>query len=292
MGQRYRALSSGIALCALLMSHSPVADAERPVAHVQRRAPREQTKRICSTPISAAPRVPRELARPSTLILTQLSLLSPMLIGQTGADHELRVFAQTSLGGSYNAEPVSLAAPYVTIGVTALAYGAYAGLALCDGQRATSAMLFGMAETLLVVGLSKWMFGRAWPTNGRDPHAADRLEYPSDARSYAPFARGLAAFPSGHTAVMFAAASALRASSPELGVWRYAGYPLAAAVGLGMWWGDHHWASDVVGGAFLGEALGAAAGRAWAPEGAGSSIAWFVVPTQEGGVFMVTGQLP
>jgi len=114
MGRRYRASISTIVLSMVLVTHS---------AGAESRAQTEQTKRICSTPISAARHVPRELARPSTLILSQLSLLSPMLIGQTGADHELRVFAQTSLGGSYNAEPVSLLAPYVTIGVTALGSG-------------------------------------------------------------------------------------------------------------------------------------------------------------------------
>src|SRR5690349_21879975 len=126
MGRRYRGYFSGILLCAVLVTHSSQAGADRPVQRTPPRAQAAQQRRICSTPISAARHVPRELARPSTLILSQLSLLSPILIGQTGADHELRVFAQTSLGGSYNAEPVSLAAPYVTIGVTALAYGAYA----------------------------------------------------------------------------------------------------------------------------------------------------------------------
>jgi len=278
-------LSSLIVLNAVLVTYGQVAWA------AESRGQTAQTKRICSTPVSAVRHVPREWAKPSTIVLTQLSLLSPMLLGPTGADHELRVFAQTKLGGSYNAEPVSVIAPYVILGVTALGYGAYAGLGICDGQRATSAMLFGMTETLLVVGLTKWMFGRAFPNNGRDPDAPDRLEHPKDARDFAPFSRGLAAFPSGHTALMFAAAAALRASSPELGLWRYAVYPLAAAVGLGMWWGDHHWASDVLGGALLGEALGAAAGRAWAPDGAESSVSFLVVPTREGGVLMVTGQL-
>src|SRR5690606_29411217 len=98
---------------------------------------------------------------------------------------------------------------------------------------------------------------------GRSPDDPEVLEHPEDGNSWAPFQRGLGAFPSGHTAFFFAAAGALRAASPESGLFRYVGYPVAAAVGFAMWYGDHHWASDVLSGALLGEAIGAAAGRAW-----------------------------
>jgi hypothetical protein len=42
----------------------------------------------------------------------------------------------------------------------------------------------------------------------------------------------------------------------DVGVLRYAGYVLATAVSAGMLYGDHHWTSDVISGALLGEAIG------------------------------------
>ncbi len=40
-------------------------------------------------------------------------------------------------------------------------------------------------------------------------------------------------------------------------------YPLAASIALGMISGDHHWASDVVGGAIIGQTIGYTIGRAF-----------------------------
>jgi len=78
-----------------------------------------------------------------------------------------------------------------------------------------------------------------------------------------PFQRGIGAWPSGHTAVMFAGAAAFRAGNPQLGWLSFAGYPLALGVASGMWFGDHHWASDIVSGALLGEAIGSSAGKSF-----------------------------
>jgi membrane-associated phospholipid phosphatase len=64
---------------------------------------------------------------------------------------------------------------------------------------------------------------------------------------------------------MFAAASSFRASTPELGVFSWLGYPLALGVAFGMWIGDHHWMSDIVSGGLLGEAIGSSVGQAFAP---------------------------
>jgi membrane-associated phospholipid phosphatase len=151
-------------------------------------------------------------------------------------------------------------------------------------------MLQGMTLTLLTVGLTKWATGRTWPTAGRDPFGPDRLDHPEDARTFAPFQAGLAAFPSGHTAVMFALAAALRTSSPELGTLRYLGYPLAVGVGFAMWYGNHHWASDVLSGALIGEALGGAAGRAWRPDEPSIAINYWVLPLPEGAAVGASGR--
>jgi membrane-associated phospholipid phosphatase len=63
---------------------------------------------------------------------------------------------------------------------------------------------------------------------------------------------------------MMAAAAAFRTSEPELGVLAFAGYPLAAGVAFGLWMSDRHWASDILSGALLGEAIGSSAGRSFA----------------------------
>jgi membrane-associated phospholipid phosphatase len=115
------------------------------------------------------------------------------------------------------------------------------------------------------------------------------FNHPEDGNSWAPFQNGLAAFPSGHTAFFFAAAGAFRAASADIGLWRYAGYPLAAAIGFAMWYGDHHWASDVLSGALLGEAIGAAAGRSWAPADNAPTTQVLILPTHTGFVGSVSG---
>jgi len=141
-----------------------------------------------------------------------------------------------------------------------------------------------------VVGFLKIGVGRQWPNGGADPSAPDRLEHPERAQDFAPFQRGIGAWPSGHTAILFAGAAAFRASNPELGGWSFAGYPLALAVAGGMWFGDHHWASDILSGAMLGEAIGGSVGKSFsqalgvpgalsfAPfNGTGVAVQWFTL---------------
>jgi membrane-associated phospholipid phosphatase len=219
----------------------------------------------------------RELARPLPLALLGASALPPLALAPSGADHELRFFAQTDLGGSYDPEPVSFWVPYAAGAGALVTWTAQALAGSCEGRKAPTAILQGMAAALVLTTLTKWATGRAWPNGGRDPRAPDRLAHPEDATRFEPLSAVVTAFPSGHTAVMFAGAAALRASSPELGAARFAGYPLAAAVGFAMWWGDHHWASDVLSGALAGEAVGGAAGRAWG-DGEPKSSAWTLAP--------------
>jgi membrane-associated phospholipid phosphatase len=153
-------------------------------------------------------------------------------------------------------------------------------------------MLQALVLGLGVTGLLKWTTGRSWPNGGRDPHAADRLEHPATAREFRPFRAGLAAFPSGHTLTMMVAAAAFRAAEPELGVLAWAGYPLALGVGAGMWLGDHHWASDIVSGALLGEAIGGSVGRSFSTdvrERNDSDVSFVVIPLDGGALAAVTG---
>ena len=67
-----------------------------------------------------------------------------------------------------------------------------------------------------------------------------------------------ASFPSGHTAVSFAAAAALRRSKSRL--WLPA-LALAAVLALSRLYLYVHWPSDVLGGAVVGTAAGLAGGR-------------------------------
>lgn len=233
----------------------------------------------------------KELIQPKPLILIGASALPPLFLVPTGGDYALREVAQDDLGGHYNAESVSTYTPYVVAGGTAAAYVGTLLAEHCPSQRTTSAMLQGMVTTVLSVGFLKWATGRQWPNGGRDPYADDRLEHPEDAKNFRPFQRGLnAAFPSGHTAIMFAAAAAFRASTPQAGWWRFSGYPLAIAVGFGMWMSDHHWASDILSGAMLGEALGAASGRAFLDEES-TSVSGMLFPVPGGAALVLTGRL-
>ena len=222
---------------------------------------------LCVGPWQRLPAAGREVLRPVSLALIGTAALTPVALSPTGADNELRTFSQTTLGGSYRPEAISIWAPWVVLGTSGLTYLGSSLVDLCPVARRASAILQGVLGTALLVSVTKFGAGRQWPSGGRGPNAPDRLKHPEDANDYQPLSRGIgAAFPSGHTGVVFAATAALRTSAPDATWWRFAGYPLAVGVGFSMWFGDHHWASDVLSGGLLGEAIGGAAGRAWAYE--------------------------
>jgi membrane-associated phospholipid phosphatase len=242
-------------------------------------------------PWSRLDRTGREFVRPLPLALTLGAAVPPAVLAPSELDHRLRLVSQRDLGGRYGLEPVSLYAPFVLAGGVLVMHvgGALGGS--CAVRRPTAAMLQGIVLGLGVTSLVKWGTGRSWPNGGRDPHAADRLEYPGTAREFRPFRAGLAAFPSGHTLTMMVAAAAFRAAEPELGWLAWSGYPLALGVGAGMWLGDHHWASDVISGALLGEAIGGSVGRSFATDAAEAAhqVGFVVVPVEGGVLATVTG---
>jgi membrane-associated phospholipid phosphatase len=233
-------------------------------------------------PFSRLGRSAEQFAAPVPLILTAAAFVIPAALVPTGLDHRLRVVAQRDLGGRHALEPVSVVAPYAIAGAVLVGYGVSVALGACEWQRPEAAMLEAMAITFGTVAVLKWAAGRQWPAAGRDPDAPDRLEHPEWARDFQPFARGFGAWPSGHSAVAFSAAAALRASSPDLGWLRWLGYPFAAAIGVGMWLGDHHFVSDIASGALLGEAIGSSSGGAFAEDRNDEGVL-LVVPEPVGG---------
>lgn len=217
-----------------------------------------------------------ELVRPVPLVLTLGAALAPAVMAPTGIDHELRLVAQQDLGGKHNLEPVTVVTPYVLGGGVLVTYVISLGIGACDAERPQAAMLQAMVLSVGSTVLFKWAVGREWPNAGLDPNSPDRLEHPEYAEHFTPF-RSFGAWPSGHTSFMFAAASSFRASTPSLGVVSWIGYPFALGVAAGMWLGDHHWASDIVSGALLGEAIGSSVGRGFT-SATGETVAFGVLP--------------
>jgi len=216
-----------------------------------------------SQPWSRLGRTGQNFTRPLPLALTTLAVLTPFGLAPTGVDHRLRLVAQRDLFGKPRLEPVSVWTPYVIAGSLLVGYGISASVGSCATERTLSPLLQAGLLTFGTISILKLGVGRQWPNGGADPKAPDRLEHPERALDFTPFQRGVGAWPSGHTSLMFAAASAFRASNPEFGLLSFAGYPLAVGVAGGMWLGDHHWASDIVSGALLGEAIGSSVGESF-----------------------------
>jgi membrane-associated phospholipid phosphatase len=206
----------------------------------------------------------RNFAQAVPLTLTALAVAAPFGFAPTGLDQRLRVLGQRDLGGRPNLEPVSVWTPYVLGGGLLISYGVSAAVGSCSAKRVLAPVIQAGVLTFTAVSLLKLGVGRRWPNGGSDPNAPDRLQHPERAHDFAPFQRGFAAWPSGHTALMFSAAASFRAANPELGVAAFLGYPLALGVAAGMWLGDHHYGSDIVSGALLGEAIGDSAGQSFA----------------------------
>jgi membrane-associated phospholipid phosphatase len=225
-----------------------------------------------------------ELVRPVPLVLVAGAGVAPGVFAPTGLDHDLRLAAQRDLGGRHDIEPVSVYAPYVLGGGVLIGYVVTLAVSACDAQRPQAAMLQAMVFSLATTALLKFSVGREWPNAGLDPTAPDRLRHPEFAEHFSPFGR-YGAWPSGHTGFFFAAASAFRTSVPELGIVRWVGYPLSLGVAAGMWIGDHHWASDIISGALLGEAIGSSVGRGFAStKESEAALEFGVVPVRGGGL--------
>ena len=213
---------------------------------------------------SRLPDTASEVASPVPLILLGSALVSPAVMAPTGADYQLRLLAMRDLHGKPNAESLSIWTPYVLPVVILGVNGVAAAGGHCTVMRPTSAMLQAMGLTFVVATSLKFATGRTWPSAGRDPNAPGYLDHPESARQFhwLSWSHGYA-WPSGHTAIMVSAATAL--STVEFGrSWLgYVAYGAAAAVATGMWLGDHHWMSDILSGALIGGAIGRSVGLAF-----------------------------
>jgi membrane-associated phospholipid phosphatase len=184
------------------------------------------------------------------------AVLTTGAMAQSGVDHSVRVAVQTHLASPAYGD-AAFYSGYVLPAVTAPAIW-IVGLAAHDDAAAGagSAAIQALAVALATTGLLKWSTGRAYPTNGGDPAAPDRLDHPAFARTFTPFQGPLLAWPSGHTSATVSIVAALTAYAPEHLAVPLVGYPVAAAIGFGMVVGDRHWTSDVLAGALIGQAIG------------------------------------
>jgi membrane-associated phospholipid phosphatase len=218
------------------------------------------------------PRMAR-LAEPVNLVLVGTAVASPFALAPTGVDWSIRSFVQGDLGGRYDAEQTSILVPFALVSALATGWSVAAIAGDCPSSRVAGRALQATLIAGLLQATVKLAVGRTYPATEPARRFVD------DGRAYEakPF-ETLGAWPSGHAATMFAFAAAIRTSLPRrAGAFRYAGYGLAAAVSAGMLYGDHHWASDVVSGALLGEAIGRSAGG-----GAGQEARMHLVPTGTG----------
>ena len=138
-----------------------------------------------------------------------------------------------------------------------------------------AAGLQAVFSTFWIVTLRKTLSGRRGPAWLLEGPAAPGLHGGPFARADSAadfdlafwlhgFGDGRFFWPSGHTATAVTMVSALVAFYPDKRWIAWAGYPLAAFMGLAMLDGDHHWLSDVVAGALIAHIIGWTIGKAFA----------------------------
>jgi membrane-associated phospholipid phosphatase len=239
------------------------------------------------TPIDGLGRNVAEAFSGTSLLLHGGAVAGTLALAASGADHALRVEAQQNLrwpAFGNGAVWVGYVLPVV------VAPGIYLwGLAAGNNPRARAgaAAVQALVVTTATTFALKWITGRPFPSHGGDPAAPDRLEHPEYAReaSFWPqtTARGVA-WPSGHTSAAFSVAAALTSSQAGRLWVPLVAYPVATAIGAGMIVGDHHWASDVLAGALLGQAVGWAVGRGFRAAAGGDGGASVAVLPAPGGL--------
>ena len=224
----------------------------------------------------------------TNVFLFGAAVLATGTMAQTDTDHSIRLAVQHHV-----AAPAYGDAAYVTgYALPAITAPAVYFVGLATGSPriagAGAAALQALGVTLATTGLLKWGTGRPYPLHGGDPHAADRLSHPEYAREWGPFQNGIGAWPSGHTSATTSIIAALAAYAPDQ-IWiPIVGYPAALAIGFGMVVGDRHWASDVLAGALIGQAIGWSIGTSFRRRAERRGVTVQIAPLG-GGVFGATG---
>jgi membrane-associated phospholipid phosphatase len=153
---------------------------------------------------------------------------------------------------SIMAGPAQALGPLAVVAFAVLAVAAVAGWRPQMRGRIILALTLAVFAALQVNRLMKSMFGRTWP----ESWLGDNPSWIRDGVfgfSFLHGGSGWGSFPSGHTAVITAPATILWIVWPELrGVWA----AMVAIVIVGLIGGNYHFVSDIIGGLFLGAAVG------------------------------------
>lgn len=198
---------------------------------------------------------------PFGMLLLSSAVASTLVLSGSELDHDARAFTVDRFESRPLGDAAVIAGYVLPIVLPLGLYGV--GLTrrfrpfAFHGAAVAQAVIVTFGATLAL----KVITGRPFPLHGGDPHAPDRLNHPDYAREWNPFQPALGvAWPSGHAAAAFAAAASLSASTADVGA-TIASYGVATGISAGMLVGDHHWLSDVVAGALVGQAVGDAVGR-------------------------------
>jgi membrane-associated phospholipid phosphatase len=232
---------------------------------------------------------PANLVSAPSLTLMGVAIASTALMSPTGADHALRLGFARDLASPKFASGFGDA--MVSIGWVLPVLPAFAlyteGILSKNSTRARAGAmtLSAVGTTMVWVTLLKVVTGRPYPLHGGSREDPARFDYPEYAKEWRPFREGHVAWPSGHTATAFAAASALSWSTENVWV-TVLSHLAAGAVGAGMLLGDHHWASDVLAGALMGEAIGYSFGKR--PHKGTPGTSWTAAPMTGRGVTGLT----
>lgn len=212
----------------------------------------------------------------SALWLHGAAVASTVALSASGLDHTgRRAFDAPSWRGF--ADRMVLAG---WVGPPLLGLGTWsAGVATSHRRVASTgaAALQAITLTFAATVVLKVGTGRPYPLHGYARDDQTSRDHPEFSREWGPPSRTRTAWPSGHTSVAFSFAASVAAVNVDQPVVGVASYAAASAIGVGMLAGVHHFPSDVLAGALMGQAIGWNVGRGFRGARSGD-VAAVVVP--------------